>query len=283
VRVDLVFAGVNPVDSYAAQGKVAPDGPLPRILGGEASGHVDGQPVLVTGAGLGATRDGVWASAANVPRSAVVPLPDGAGLREAAAMGVAGLTAWHTLELADVRPEDRVLILGASGGVGLTAVSLAASVGATVRGQTGSAAKADAIRSQGAHEVVVADADGLAEALGEWAPTVVIDGLGGAFTAAALSILAPHGRHVLFGTSAGTTATMELRSLYRRSLRLLGYGGLILSDDERREGLLGALTALASGRMTLPIDRTLPLERVNDAFPLLVERALTGKIVLELN
>jgi NADPH:quinone reductase len=282
VRVELAFAGVNPVDSYVAQGKVAADGPLPRVLGGEASGHVDGRPVLVTGAGLGATRDGLWASAANVPRGAVVPLPEGAGLREAAAMGVAGLTAWHTLELADVRPADRVLIMGASGGVGLTAVSLAASIGATVWGQTGSAAKADAIRSQGAHEVVVTDAEGLAEALGEWTPTVVVDGLGGAFTPAALAALAPHGRHVLFGTSAGTTSTMELRSLYRNSLRLLGYGGLILSDEERREGLRGALTALAAGRMTLPIDRTLPLERVNDAFHLLEDRAVAGKIVLQL-
>src|SRR5687767_8161493 len=77
VRVELAFAGVNPIDSYVAQGRVAPDGPLPRTLGGEASGHVDGRPVLVSGAGLGSTRDGVWASAANVPATAVVPLPDG--------------------------------------------------------------------------------------------------------------------------------------------------------------------------------------------------------------
>jgi NADPH2:quinone reductase len=198
-------------------------------------------------------------------------------------MGVAGLTAWHTLELADVQPEDRVLVLGASGGVGLTTVSLAASMGATVRGQTGSASKAEAIRRQGAHEVVVTDAEGLVEALGEWAPTVVIDGLGGAFTPAALSALAPHGRHVLFGTSAGSTSAMELRPLYRRGLRILGYGGLMLSDEERRDGLRGALAALAAGRMRIPIDRTLPLERVNDAFRLLDDRALTGKVVLDLS
>jgi NADPH2:quinone reductase len=53
----------------------------------------------VSGGGLGSTRDGVWASAANVPAAAVVPLPDGVGLREAAALGVAGLTAWDTLHL----------------------------------------------------------------------------------------------------------------------------------------------------------------------------------------
>jgi NADPH2:quinone reductase len=283
VRVDLLFGGVNPVDSYVAQGKVAADGPLPRTVGGEASGHVEGRPVLVTGAGLGSTRDGVWTSAANVPRTAVVPLPDGAGLREAAAMGVAGLTAWHTLELADVRPGDHVLVLGASGGVGLATVSLAAAMGATVWGQTGSASKAEAIRGQGAHEVVVTDAEGLAAALGDRAPTVVIDGLGGMFTPAALSALAPHGRHVLFGTSAGSAAQLELRTLYRRGLRILGYGGLMLSDEERRYALRGALAALAAGRMRITIDRTLPLERVNEAFRLLDERALTGKVVLDLS
>jgi len=55
VRVELAFAGVNPVDSYVAAGRVAADGPLPRTVGSEASGHLDGRPVLVTGAGLGST------------------------------------------------------------------------------------------------------------------------------------------------------------------------------------------------------------------------------------
>jgi NADPH2:quinone reductase len=282
VRVELAFAGVNPVDTYVAAGRVAADGPLPRTVGGEASGHLDGRPVLVTGAGLGSTRDGVWASAANVPEAAVVPLPDGVGLREAAALGVAGLTAWDTLHLADVQPGDRVLVLGASGGVGLTTVSLAEAMGATVWGQTGSSDKADAIRRQGAHRVVVSDAAGLGDEVAEFAPTVVVDGLGGGFTPAALSAMAPHGRLVLFGTSAGSTSTLELRSVYRNGLRLLGYGGLMLSDHERRAGLAQVLTAVADGRMRIPIDRVLPLEQVNEAFRLIGERALTGKVVLAL-
>jgi NADPH2:quinone reductase len=282
VRVDLAFAGVNPVDSYVAQGRVAADGPLPRTVGGEASGHLAGRPVLVSGAGLGSTRDGVWAGAANVPASAVVPLPEGIELREAAALGVAGLTAWHTLHLAAVEPGDRVLVLGASGGVGLTTVSLAVAMGATVWGQTGSGDKADAIRRQGAHGVVVTDASGLAEALVHFEPTVVVDGLGAGFTSAAVSAMAPHGRLVLFGTSAGSTSTMELRPLYRKGLTIFGYGGLILSDAERRSGLIEAMAALAEGRMRIPIDRTLPLEQVNDALRLLADRAVTGKIVLDL-
>jgi NADPH:quinone reductase len=282
VRVELAFAGVNPIDSYVARGLVAADGPLPRTVGGEASGLVDGRPVLVTGAGLGSTRDGVWAGAANVPETAVVPLPDGVGLQTAGAMGVAGLTAWHTLNLAEVGPGDRVLVLGAGGGVGLTAVSLAVAMGATVWGQTGSTGKAEAIRRQGAHDVLVTDASGLAGALADRAPTVVLDGLGGGFTAAAVQALAPRGRLVLFGTSTGSTSTMELQPLYRKGLRLLGYGGLILTDAERREGLAEALTAVADGRMRIPIDRVLPLEEVGEAFRLIGDRAVTGKIVLEL-
>jgi len=282
VRVELAFAGVNPIDSYVARGLVAADGPLPRTVGGEASGLVDGRPVLVTGAGLGSTRDGVWAGAANVPETAVVPLPDGVGLQTAGATGVAGLTAWHTLNLAEVGPGDRVLVLGAGGGVGLTAVSLAAAMGATVWGQTGSTGKAEAIRRQGAHDVLVTDASGLAGALADRAPTVVLDGLGGGFTAAAVPALAPRGRLVLFGTSTGSTSTMELQPLYRKGLRLLGYGGLILTDAERREGLAEALTAVADGRMRIPIDRVLPLEEVGEAFRLIGDRAVTGKIVLEL-
>jgi NADPH2:quinone reductase len=282
VRVELAFAGVNPIDSYVARGLVAADGPLPRTVGGEASGLVDGRPVLVTGAGLGSTRDGVWAGAANVPETAVVPLPDGVGLQTAGATGVAGLTAWHTLNLAEVGPGDRVLVLGAGGGVGLTAVSLAVAMGATVWGQTGSTGKAEAIRRQGAHDVLVTDASGLAGALADRAPTVVLDGLGGGFTAAAVQALAPRGRLVLFGTSTGSTSTMELQPLYRKGLRLLGYGGLILTDAERREGLAEALTAVADGRMRIPIDRVLPLEEVAEAFRLIGDRAVTGKIVLEL-
>ena len=126
VRIDLAYGGVNPIDRYIAEGRVAPDAKLPRTPGGEASGIVDGRPVLVAGAGLGTARDGVWAQIANVPADAVVPLPDGVELQPAAAMGIAGLTALKCVrEVGRVDKDDRVLVLGASGGVGSMIVSLA--------------------------------------------------------------------------------------------------------------------------------------------------------------
>ena len=171
VLVELRFGGVNPVDRYVAEGRVAPDGPLPRILGGEASGVLEGRDVLVAGGGLGASRDGCWAQAAVVPAALVVDLPEGVDLRDAAAMGVAGLTAYKIVrELAAVSAYDRVLVLGASGGVGSMIVSLASSASATVWGQTGSAEKAGLIEVQGAERVIVAGPEQLAEAFGHFQP-----------------------------------------------------------------------------------------------------------------
>ncbi len=281
--VQLAFGGVNPVDRYVAEGRVAPDGPLPRTLGAEASGWLNGLPVLVFGDGLGAARDGVWAEAAVVPMTAVFELPDGVDLRDAAAMGVAGLTAWNVVHgVAHVTGEDRVLVLGASGGVGSMIVSLAAAAGATVWGQTGSQDKASLVREQGAEAAVVAGPDQLTEALSDYQPTVVFDPLGDGFVAPAIRAITPRGRYVAFGTSAGAEVTFNLQMLYRKAVALLGYGGLQLGQEERRLGLERALAALRDGELRVRIDEVLPLEQVNEAFARITERQVQGKLLLEL-
>jgi NADPH2:quinone reductase len=284
VLVTLRRAGVNPIDRYVAAGTVATDGPLPRTIGLEAVGEVDGSPVLVHGHGLGMTRDGVYAGHVVAPRDALVPVPVGISLEQAASASIAGLTAYSVVVgLADVTPDDRVLVLGASGGVGLPVVSLAAGLGARVWGQTGNPAKADAIRELGAVDAVIADADGLGEAAAEVRPTVVIDALGGSFTPAALTLLGQHGRYVVYGVSAGAEVTIDLRSVYRRNIRLLGYSGFGLTAEETRRRLDLVLAALVDGTLRIPVDRTLPLDAVGTAFDALADRAVTGKIVLALD
>jgi NADPH:quinone reductase len=119
VRVRLRYGGVNPIDRYGALGRVGPDMPLPRTMGAEAAGELDDRPVLVAGEGLGGARDGVWAQAAVVPPEAVTYVPAGVAPEQAAAMGIAGLTALKCVrDLAGLSAEDRVVVLGASGGVG---------------------------------------------------------------------------------------------------------------------------------------------------------------------
>ena len=132
VILEVAYTGVNPVDMYGALGLVAPDAPVPRTLGTEGAGIVAGRRVMVRGYGLGTIRDGLWASAAIVPRGALIDVPDGVDLRVAAAMGIAGVTAWRTVtEVAQVSADDTVLVLGAKGGVGSVVLSLADGIGAT--------------------------------------------------------------------------------------------------------------------------------------------------------
>ncbi len=283
VLVEMGFAGVNPVDRYGASGRVAPDAPLPRTLGVEGAGRVEGRWVVMHGHGLGTSRDGLWADAAIVPRTACVDVPDGVDPATAASLGVAGATAYRTVtDLARVSPDDRVVVLGASGGVGTMIVSLVHAIGAQVWGQTGNAMKARAIEESGADRSVVAGADTLAAAVAQLRPTVVFDPLGGGFTGAAIEALEPYGRLVLFGASVDVEGRVPLLVLYRKHLTILGYGGLIEPDDVIHRSVEGALEAVREGRMSVRIDSILPLEDVNDALRRIERREASGKLVLSL-
>jgi NADPH2:quinone reductase len=283
VLVELRFGGINPVDRYMAEGRVAPDGPLPRTLGSEGSGLLDGRPVLISGGGLGAGRDGVWAEAAVVPRSSVHEVPAGVELRDVAAMGVAGLTAYNVVhDLARVTADDRVLVLGASGGVGTMIVSLAHAAGATVWGQTGSEDKVAGIERLGADRVIVAGPEELAGELAELEPSVVFDPLGDGFLGPVVDSVVPAGRIVSFGTSAGPDVHFNLQTLYRKGVSLLGYGGMLVSTEARRRGLAEALQALKAGDLQVVVDEALPLEEINEALQRLLERRVQGNLLLAL-
>ena len=141
--VDIAYASVNPLDVWITQGSIGAAGTnLPWTPGTEASGHVDGRPVLVRGGGLGVVRPGTYCDKIAVPHEWLLDVSDELDLAQVAAMPVAGITAWMCLHgRAQLSALDRILILGASGGVGAVAVQLATSVGATVWGQTGSPGK----------------------------------------------------------------------------------------------------------------------------------------------
>lgn len=283
VLVTMAYAGVNPVDRYGAEGRVAADGPLPRTLGLEGAGRVAGRPVLVYGHGVGTRRDGLWAGAAVVPAAAVVDVPEGVDLAQAAAVGVAGVTAWRVVtELGAVNPDDRVLVLGASGAVGSIAVAVARGLGAEVWGQTVRQENVPWITGRGAEQVVVAAADRLAAALGTWQPTVVVDPLGGGYTGAAVEAMAPHGRLVILGTSADPRGELPLQVLYRKGLTLRGYGGLLEPDDVMARAIRAALQALAEDRLEVVVDEVLPLAEVNGALARLAAHGVRGKLVLDL-
>ncbi len=179
--------------------------------------------------------------------------------------------------------DDRVLVLGATGGVGSIIVSLAHRLGATVWGQSNDPASVAWLQARGADRVVTAGADALASEVGEFQPTVVFDPLGDGFTGAAIQSLAPRGRLVtLRDLGRPRPARSRCRPCTVPPCDILGYGGLRDSDEILGAALATALSALADGRLDVAIGKTLPLSQVNEAFELLAARKVRGKLVLDL-
>ena len=126
----------------------------------------------------------------------------------------------------------------------------------------------------------MSDADGLVAATEELAPTLVIDGLGGTFTPAAVAALEVRGRLVLFGASAGDDIPLSSRGFYRKGLTLYGYTGLIESPAAQADLLGRLLEQVARGEISVPVE-TLPLSAAQDAFDRILDRRVTGKLVLD--
>jgi len=282
--VEIAYASVNPLDVWITQGSPgAAAANLPWIPGTEATGHTDdGRAVLVRGGGLGVVRQGLYCERVAVPEAWLMPLPDDIDLAQAAAVPVAGITAWQALHhRALISALDRVLVLGASGGVGAVAVQLAKVAGAEVWGQTSSAAKVDGIRANGADNVVVTGPDGLESAVESFKPTVVLDSLGGPFTDAAIAAIDNQGRLVVYGTSNDEQVSINLRRLYRKGVTVLGYAGLIDTPEEQRAALDKLLTMVSTGSLKIPIGEVLPLRDAAEAHARILGRGVEGKIVLD--
>jgi NADPH2:quinone reductase len=281
--VDITFASVNPLDVWITQGSIgAAAANLPWIPGTEATGHTDGRAVLVRGGGLGVVRQGLYCERVVVPDAWLTPLPDGIDLAQAAALPVAGITAWQALHhRALISALDRVLVLGASGGVGAVAVQLAHVAGAQVWGQTGSQSKVAGITANGADHVVVAGAEELQSAVESFEPTVVLDSLGGPFTDAAIGALHDQGRLVVYGTSNNEQVSINLRRLYRKGITLLGYGGMTDTPQEQRAALEKLLAMMSAGSLRIPVGDVLPLGEAAAAHARILGRGVEGKIVLD--
>jgi NADPH:quinone reductase len=281
--VDIAYASVNPLDVWITQGSPgAAAANLPWTPGTEASGHVDGRPVLVRGGGLGVVRQGTYSSKIAVPADWLLDVSDELDLGQVAAMPVAGITAWMCLHgHAQIGALDRVLILGASGGVGAVAVQLAKAVGATVWGQSSSPDKVDGITANGADNVVVTGADGLEAAAADYEPTVILDSLGGPFTDAAVASIANKGRLVVFGTSNDQQVSINLRRLYRKGVSLLGYSGLTDTAEDQRSAMATLLAMMTAGSLHIPIGDVLPLADAAEAHARILERRVEGKLLLD--
>lgn len=198
-----------------------------------------GEAVTVTGYDLGVAHPGGYAELARVPAGWVAPLPAGLTTKEAMALGTAGLTAAMSVEALErqgLRPErGPVIVTGATGGVGSTAVSMLAGLGYTVAASTGKAAEAQFLRDLGAAEILsreeVGAESGRPMEAERWAAAV--DPVGGATTAYLLRTTKYGGSIALSGLTGGAAVSTTVFPFILRGVNLLGIESVNYPIEER--------------------------------------------------
>ncbi len=267
VRVEAV--ALNPLDIAVGNGVFyGGHPPLPYSPGCEAVGRTDdGALVYLFGDGRGISKSGFLAERVDVPDDLPLRLPEGVDASLAAAAGIAGVAAWVSVAWkAKVTPEDRVLVLGATGTVGRIAVQAARLLGA--------AKVVGASRSAGAGTVGF---DEIADAFGDDGFTVCIDPIWGEPLAQALAAAARHARVVHLGQSAGAEAPLKSADVRGKELVIQGHSNFALSKEERERAYLELLDHLTAGRITLDYE-TFALDDVRDAW---AHQQNGGKTVVE--
>jgi NADPH2:quinone reductase len=226
---------------------------------------------------VGLLPGGAWAQRVAVPVDMLAELPESISFAAAATLPVAGLTALKALQLGGMLLERRVLITGAAGGVGRFAIQLAAQSGAHVTGIVSRPERARGLRELGADEIVIGDFPA------DRAWDLILESVGGASLAAALTSVAPGGLVVSFGNSSREPVTFDASGFYMRpGARVYGF---LLFTELQREGsgprdlrLLADL--VARGRLDPQIVFEESWRNADRAFAALMERQVDGKAVL---
>jgi NADPH:quinone reductase-like Zn-dependent oxidoreductase len=256
--VKLAAASVNPIDWKIRHGLM--NVPLPRVLGRDGAGTdvATGERVVGVGAGT-------HAEYAVFPQTATAEVPESVSVEEAAALGIAGLSAWIPLvENAKVAPGQRVLIHAGAGGVGAFAIQIARLRGAEVW-TTCSARNAQFCRSLGAYQTI----DYTGEDFTATGPIfdVVLDSIGGAVHSRSAEVLKSGG--VLVYLSAAPIQPIARNDIQVKPTE-------VRATSERLEKLM-------SLRLQVSIDARYPLERAAEAYELSRGRHARGKIVLQIS
>lgn len=273
--VTVRAAGINFADALIQSGNYPQPPELPTILGNEVAGELDGRRVLAFARQTG----GGYAERVAVDDEWVFELPDGASYSEGAAFLTTYLTAWIPLtRQTRLRPESRVLVTAAAGGVGTAAIQVATFAGARVTAAAGSQEKLELARLLGAERTVSYDEIRELDDI-----DVAFDPVGGPVFASCLRSLRPLGVAIAIGFAGGAWEPVDPARLVGRNLGIQGFylGRLMnLQPELVREGTLELLTLWRRGAFRPVIGAEFPLEQANEALELIASRRSTGKVVL---
>jgi alcohol dehydrogenase len=302
VLVKIGASSLNYHDVFTRRGMPGIRVPLPVVPGLDIAGEVAALGPGVAGVAIGARvlidpiypgvglmgemRDGGLAEYCAASAGQLIAIPDGVSFAEAATIPVAYGTAHRMLTTnGRIEPGQKVLILGASGGVGTASVMLAKLAGAEVTAAAGSAEKLARLKALGADHVIdYTTGDFVSEIQARYGRPqrrsyeggidVVVNYTGGDTWVPSLKVLKRGGRLLVCGATAGFNPTEDLRYIWSFELKILGSNAWARGDLE-------SLLQLAASRRLVPvIDRVLPLSEGRAAVSLLEDRAVFGKVVV---
>ncbi len=297
VLVDVEVAGVNFTDLLSLDGKYQNLPPLPFTPGKDASGIVAavGDGVTLASPGdrvIAHVNDSALAERVVADERLCFRLPDDMEFETAAAMGLAYETAYVALAMRGaLKAGERVLINGASGGVGLAAVEIAKALGARTLAGLTTPSKGEAVMTWGADAIIDLSADNLRDAVrdqvmaatGGAGVDLVFDLVGGAPFDASLRAIAWSGRAVVSGFTTGTIPSVKTNYLLLKNISVVGMA--ISSYFDRRAPEIAAAQAAIfelwkDGKVHPHIMARFPLNGFRDAIALIEDRKIVGKAVL---
>ncbi len=293
VLVKVEATGLGYVDALTVAGLYQIKPQLPFIPGNEVSGVVEqtGDNVKHLRAGqrvLAQPPNGGLAEYISLPESRCTPIPDALSFDAAAGFLVNYCTAFHGLgRCGQLQEKETVLVLGASGGVGIAAIDVAKAMGATVIAAASTQDKRDACIAAGADASIDYSVDSwrdeLRTVLDGKPLDVVYDPVGGDYAEPALRSLSPDGRFLVVGFAAGDIPRIPVNLVLLKRCSIVGvnWGGHIAANpSESREVLNTLLEWISNGRINPIAGETFTLDEAGSAMMKMLNREAIGKIVI---
>ncbi len=291
VVVEVETCGLNFGDLLLIKGTYQEKPPLPFTLGMELAGTIsavgEGVSDLKVGQRVASYSGfGGLAEYATLPDDICVPIPDEMDATDAAAFLIAYGTSHVALDYkAHLQPGERLLVLGASGGVGLTAVELGKLMGAEVIACARGAEKLEVCRAAGADHLIDSDTGDIREIVKSLGGAdVVYDPVGGDQFKAALRACNPEARLIPLGFASGDVPQIPANILLVKNLTVLGlyWGGYArLRPSVLTDSFKALFGWYVEGKLKPHVSNVLPLDQANEALDLLRTRKATGKVVVQ--
>ncbi|MGY4534701.1 NADPH2:quinone reductase [Pseudomonas sp. TE3786] len=294
VLLDVHAAGVNFPDTLIIEGKYQFKPPFPFSPGGEAAGVVAavGEKISHVKPGdrvMALTGWGSFAEQVAVPGYSVMPIPAGMDFASAAAFGMTYGTSIHALkQRANLQPGETLLVLGASGGVGLAAVEIGKAMGARVIAAASSAEKLEVAKAAGADELINYSEGSLKEKLkeltGGQGVDVIYDPVGGELFEEAFRSIAWNGRFLVVGFASGTIPSLPANLTLLKGASLVGvfWGAFAQRQPADNAANFEQLFKwFAEGKVKPLVSQTFPLTDAAGAINALGQRKAVGKVVVQ--